>query len=74
VADLLTARRAEIAYNPNDCVETRWAPRRARRGVDLPASHARDQQARMAQVRRGSTTPSGRAGSPSEPESDKFAH
>ena len=53
VADLL-ARRAglEIAYNPNDCVETRWG---AAEGSPEAASCARhappDQKAKMAEVR-----------------------
>jgi hypothetical protein len=53
VADLLARKGAlEIAYNPNDCVETRWG---AKPGTPEAASCARhapaDQQTRMAEVR-----------------------
>jgi hypothetical protein len=53
VADLLARRAAlEIAYNPNDCVETRWG---AAAGTPEAASCQRhappDQQAKMAEVR-----------------------
>jgi hypothetical protein len=53
VADLLARKTAlEIAYNPNDCVETRWG---AAAGTPEAASCARhappDQQARMTEVR-----------------------
>jgi hypothetical protein len=53
VADLLARKLAlEIAYNPNDCVETRWGasagtPEAAACGRHAPP----DQQARMADVR-----------------------
>jgi hypothetical protein len=53
VADLLARKTAlEIAYNPNDCVETRWGasvgtPEAAACGRHAPP----DQQARMAEVR-----------------------
>jgi hypothetical protein len=53
VADLLARKTAlEIAYNPNDCVETRWgaapgSPEAGPCGRHAPA----DQQARMAEVR-----------------------
>jgi hypothetical protein len=53
VADLLARKAAlEIAYNPNDCVETRWG---ATPGTPEAATCARhtppDQAARMAEVR-----------------------
>jgi hypothetical protein len=53
VADLLARRAAlEIAFNPNDCVETRWG---AAEGTPEYATCARhvpaDQRARMAEVR-----------------------
>jgi hypothetical protein len=53
VADLLARKAAlEIAYNPNDCVETRWgaapgSPEASTCQRHVPA----DQQTRMAQVR-----------------------
>jgi hypothetical protein len=53
VADLLARKTAlEIAYNPNDCVETRWGagagtPEAAPCGRHAPP----DQQARMSEVR-----------------------
>jgi hypothetical protein len=53
VADLLARKTAlEIAYNPNDCVETRWgasagSPEAASCGRHAPP----DQQARMTEVR-----------------------
>ncbi len=53
VADLLARRAAlEIAYNPNDCVETRWG---AAEGTPEAASCTRhappEQKAKMAEVR-----------------------
>ena len=37
----------EMAYNPNDCVELRWAaPAQQRGGVDLQAARARRRSAR----------------------------
>jgi hypothetical protein len=53
VADLL-ARRAslEIAYNPNDCVETRWGAAAGTPEATTCQRHApADQQAKMAEVR-----------------------
>ena len=53
VADLLARKTAlEIAYNPNDCVETRWGAAPGSPEAATCARHAPpDQQARMAEVR-----------------------
>jgi hypothetical protein len=53
VADLLARKAAlEVAYNPNDCVETRWGARAGTPEAAACARHApADQQARMAEVR-----------------------
>jgi len=53
VADLLARKTAlEIAYNPNDCVETRWGATSGSPEAAACARHAPpDQQARMAEVR-----------------------
>jgi hypothetical protein len=53
VADLLARKTAlEIAYNPNDCVETRWGATSGSPEASACARHAPpDQQARMAEVR-----------------------
>ena len=53
VADLLARKAAlEIAYNPNDCVETRWGAGPGSPEAGPCARHAPpDQQARMAEVR-----------------------
>jgi hypothetical protein len=53
VAELLARRAAlEIAYNPNDCVETRWGAAPGSPEASTCARHAPpDQQARMAEVR-----------------------
>jgi hypothetical protein len=53
VADLLARKAAlEIAYNPNDCVETRWGAAAGSPEAAACARHApADQQARMADVR-----------------------
>jgi hypothetical protein len=53
VADLLKRKAAlEIAYNPNDCVETRWGAAPGSPEAATCARHApADQAARMAEVR-----------------------
>jgi hypothetical protein len=53
VADLLARKTAlEIAYNPNDCVETRWGASTGSPEAAACARHApQDQQARMTEVR-----------------------
>ena len=53
VAELLARKTAlEIAYNPNDCVETRWGAAPGTPEAATCARHApADQQARMADVR-----------------------
>jgi hypothetical protein len=53
VGDLLGRKAAlEIAYNPNDCVETRWGATPGSSEAATCARHAPpDQQARMAEVR-----------------------
>ena len=53
VADLLARKTGlEIAYNPNDCVETRWGATAGTPEAAACARHAPpDQQARMAEVR-----------------------
>jgi hypothetical protein len=53
VADLLKRKTAlEIAYNPNDCVETRWGAAPGSAEASTCKRHApTDQQARMAEVR-----------------------
>jgi hypothetical protein len=53
VADLLKRKAAlEIAYNPNDCVETRWGAAPGSPEAETCKRHApADQQARMAEVR-----------------------
>jgi hypothetical protein len=53
IADLLARKTAlEIAYNPNDCVETRWGAAAGTPEATPCARHAPpDQQARMAEVR-----------------------
>ncbi len=53
VADLLARRAAlEIAYNPNDCVETRWGAAPGTPEAAACQRHApADQQAKMAEVR-----------------------
>jgi hypothetical protein len=53
VADLLARKTAlEIAYNPNDCVETRWGASAGTPEASACGRHAPpDQQARMAEVR-----------------------
>jgi hypothetical protein len=53
VADLLARKTAlEIAYNPNDCVETRWGAAAGTPEAAACQRHAPpDQQARMAEVR-----------------------
>jgi hypothetical protein len=53
VADLLARKTAlEIAYNPNDCVETRWGASTGTPEAATCARHAPpDQQARMVEVR-----------------------
>jgi hypothetical protein len=53
VADLLARKAAlEIAYNPNDCVETRWGAAPGSPEAATCTRHAPpDQQARMAEVR-----------------------
>jgi hypothetical protein len=53
VADLLARKTAlEIAYNPNDCVETRWGAAPGSPEAGACARHApADQLARMAEVR-----------------------
>jgi hypothetical protein len=53
VADLIARKTAlEIAYNPNDCVETRWGAAPGSPEAATCARHApADQQARMASVR-----------------------
>jgi hypothetical protein len=53
VADLIARKTAiEIAYNPNDCVETRWGATPGSPEAAPCARHAPvDQQARMASVR-----------------------
>jgi hypothetical protein len=53
VSDLLARKTAlEIAYNPNDCVETRWGALPGSPEAATCARHAPpDQQARMAEVR-----------------------
>ncbi len=53
VADLLARKGAlEIAYNPNDCVETRWGAAPGTPEAAACARHAPpDQLARMAEVR-----------------------
>jgi hypothetical protein len=53
VADLLARKMAlEIAYNPNDCVETRWGAAAGTPEATPCARHAPpEQQARMAEVR-----------------------
>jgi hypothetical protein len=53
VADLLARRAAlEIAYNPNDCVETRWGAAAGTPEAATCARHApADQKAKMAEVR-----------------------
>ncbi|HVX95085.1 MAG TPA: hypothetical protein VHK47_09265 [Polyangia bacterium] len=53
VADLLERKAAlEIAYNPNDCVETRWGATPGSPEASTCARHAPpDQQARMAEAR-----------------------
>jgi hypothetical protein len=53
VADLLSRKNAlEIAYNPNDCVETRWGAAPGTPEASPCARHApADQQTRMAEVR-----------------------
>jgi hypothetical protein len=53
VADLLARKPAfEIAYNPNDCVETRWGATPGSPEAATCVRHAPpDQQARMAEVR-----------------------
>ncbi len=53
VADLLARRAAlEIAYNPNDCVETRWGAAEGTPEAATCARHAPpEQKAKMAEVR-----------------------
>jgi len=53
VSDLIARKTAiEIAYNPNDCVETRWGAAPGSAEAATCARHApADQQARMANVR-----------------------
>jgi hypothetical protein len=53
VADLLARKTAlEIAYNPNDCVETRWGAAPGTPEASTCTRHVpADQQARMAEVR-----------------------
>ena len=53
VADLLARKSAfEIAYNPNDCVETRWGAAPGSPEAAPCARHApADQQSRMAELR-----------------------
>jgi hypothetical protein len=53
VADLLARKTAlEIAYNPNDCIETRWGAAPGSPEAATCARHAPpDQKARMAEVR-----------------------
>jgi hypothetical protein len=53
VADLLARKAAlEIAYNPNDCVETRWGAAPGSPEASTCQRHSpADQQARMAEVR-----------------------
>jgi hypothetical protein len=53
VADLLERKAAmEIAYNPNDCVETRWGATSGSPEATPCTRHTpHDQQARMAEVR-----------------------
>ncbi|HVV50915.1 MAG TPA: hypothetical protein VHO06_14710, partial [Polyangia bacterium] len=53
VADLLARRAAlEMAYNPNDCVETRWGAAAGTPEAATCQRHAPpDQQAKMAEVR-----------------------
>jgi hypothetical protein len=53
VADLLARKAAlEIAYNPNDCVETRWGAAPGSPEASTCQRHTPpDQQARMAEVR-----------------------
>ncbi|HVZ72127.1 MAG TPA: hypothetical protein VHJ20_07115 [Polyangia bacterium] len=53
VADLLARKTSlEIAYNPNDCVETRWGAAPGSPEAATCTRHAPpDQQARMAEVR-----------------------
>jgi len=53
VADLLARRAAlEIAYNPNDCVETRWGAAEGTPEAAPCARHAPpEQKAKMAEVR-----------------------
>jgi hypothetical protein len=53
VADLLARRTAlEIAFNPNDCVETRWGAAEGTPEYATCVRHAPpDQRAKMAEVR-----------------------